>query len=73
MTGLLGPHAGFILASYAITLAVIAGLILWVRADHRAQRARLAELEARGVRRRSAAARGEAAAATATAAPEPRP
>jgi heme exporter protein D len=49
----LGPHADFILAAYAITAVVIAGLIIWVVADHRAQTRALAELDARGVRRRS--------------------
>ncbi|WP_181705103.1 heme exporter protein CcmD [Chthonobacter rhizosphaerae] len=55
LTDLLGPHAGFIVASYAITIAVVAGLIAWVVVDHGAQKRRLADLEARGVRRRSAA------------------
>jgi heme exporter protein D len=48
-------HAGFIIASYLATLLVVAGLIVWVIADGRSLRRRLAELEARGVRRRSAA------------------
>jgi heme exporter protein D len=50
----LGPHAGFIVASYAATILVVAGLILWVVADHRAQLRRLANFEDRGIRRRSA-------------------
>lgn len=49
----LGPHWGFIVASYAIFAAAVLGLILWVIADHRAQRKALADLEARGIRRRS--------------------
>ncbi|ODN72517.1 heme exporter protein CcmD [Methylobrevis pamukkalensis] len=65
MTESLGPHAGFILASYGITVAVIAGLIVWVIADHRAQKRRLADLEARGLRRRSAARAAVAPAASA--------
>lgn len=56
MMAALGDHAGFILASYGITAAVVLLLILWVVVDHRAQNARLAALEARGVRRRSARA-----------------
>jgi heme exporter protein D len=44
---------GFIFASYAVTLVVMAGLILWVILDRRRQDRRLAELEARGIRRRS--------------------
>jgi heme exporter protein D len=49
----LGPHAGFIIAAYAVATAVIGALIVWVVADHRAQRRTLAELEARGSSRRS--------------------
>ncbi len=49
----LGPHAAFIIASYAVTLAIVAGLIAWVVADHRVQRRHLASLESRGIRRRS--------------------
>jgi heme exporter protein D len=50
----LGPHAGFILAAYAAAAVVVTGLIVWIVADHRAQRRTLAELDAQGVRRRSA-------------------
>jgi heme exporter protein D len=49
----LGPHAVFILAAYAVTAAVVVGLIVWVMLDHRAQTRALADLDARGVRRRS--------------------
>jgi len=49
----LGPHAAFIVAAYAAALAVVLGLIGWVMADHAAQRRLLADLEARGVTRRS--------------------
>jgi len=52
----LGAHAGFIIASYAIFIAVVAGLIVWIIRDGAAQRRALAELEARGIRRRSDAA-----------------
>jgi heme exporter protein D len=51
----LGPHAAFIIASYAATIVVVGGLIAWVIADFRAQRRALGELEAHGVTRRSAA------------------
>ena len=51
----LGPHAGFILAAYAIALAVVAGLIAWIVLDHRAQVRILEDLERAGVTRRSAA------------------
>lgn len=55
LTDLLGPHAGFIVASYGLTTLVIAGLIAWVLVDHSAQKRQLAALESRGIRRRSAA------------------
>ncbi len=49
----LGPHAGFILAAYAAAAVVVGALIAWVVLDFRAQTRALAELEARGVTRRS--------------------
>ena len=49
----LGPHAAFILTAYAAAVVVIGGLIAWVLLDHRAQLRKLADLEARGVTRRS--------------------
>lgn len=48
----LGPHAGFIIAAYLVTAAVVLSLIGWVVADQRIQRRRLAELESRGSPRR---------------------
>ncbi len=51
-------HLGFILAAYLATFAVIAGLVGWTVVDGRALRRRLADLEARGVRRRSAGGNG---------------
>ena len=50
----LGPHAAFIIASYAVAAAVVAALIAWVIVDLRAQRRALGDLEAHGVTRRSA-------------------
>ncbi len=50
----LGPHAAFIWASYALFLIVLAGLIAWLVFDGRRQERALADLEARGVKRRSA-------------------
>jgi heme exporter protein D len=47
-------HAGFIAAAYVATALVLAALAVWVIADGRTQRRRLAELEARGIKRRSA-------------------
>lgn len=49
----LGPHAAFIIASYALFALVLGLLIAWLVADGRRQAAALADLEARGVRRRS--------------------
>jgi heme exporter protein D len=50
----MGPHAFFILASYGVTAMVLAALILRAVFDHRVQLRALAELEGRGMRRRSA-------------------
>jgi heme exporter protein D len=50
----LGPHASFIIGAYIITAAVVAALVFRVIADHAAQKRALAELEQRGVTRRSA-------------------
>jgi heme exporter protein D len=51
----LGPHAFFIAAAYAATALVVGALIIRAVLDHRAQLRALAELEARGVSRRSQA------------------
>jgi len=50
----LGPHAGFIIGAYLIAAFVVAALIVWVAADHVAQKRALADLERRGITRRSA-------------------
>jgi len=52
----LGPHANFILAAYGFTFAAVAALAFFIIADDRKQRQRRTELEAKGVRRRSAGA-----------------
>ena len=57
--GNLGPHAGFIVGAYAATVAVLAALIGWIVTDARRQNRLLAELEAKGVTRRSAKAKGK--------------
>ena len=49
----LGPHAAFIVAAYAAAVIVLGGVIAWVLFDYRAQRRKLADLEARGMTRRS--------------------
>ncbi len=46
-------HTFFIAFSYVLTALVIAGLILRAVIDHRIQTRALAELESRGVSRRS--------------------
>lgn len=49
----LGEHAGFIIAGYLISFAVIAGLVFWYLSQSRRNQARIGELEAQGIRRRS--------------------
>ena len=49
-------HIGFIVASYVAAIAVVGGLTAWVMLDYRAQLRSLADLEKRGVARRSAPA-----------------
>jgi len=49
----LGPYASFITISYVLVAAVVLILIGWVAIDYRRQKARLRELEASGVTRRS--------------------
>jgi heme exporter protein D len=53
----LGPHAEFIVGAYMTATAVVAALVVWVTADHTAQKRALAELERRGISRRSAESR----------------
>ncbi len=49
----LGPHADFIIASYAVTIFVVAALIAWIFVDYSAQRRILGDLEESGMTRRS--------------------
>lgn len=49
-------YAPFIIGSYAAVILIIGGLALQMILDNRAQKRALAELEMRGVARRSAAA-----------------
>ncbi len=58
-------HLPFIVGSYAAAFVVVAGLIAWVMFDFRAQRRALADLEMRGITRRSAQAHTGAALAAA--------
>ncbi|MCX5477720.1 heme exporter protein CcmD [Kaistia geumhonensis] len=57
---MLGDHAGFILAAYGLSALIVLALVVWVVVDGRTQRRRLADLEARGIRRRSRRAGSEA-------------
>ena len=54
-------HIGFIVAAYAAAAVVVAGLIAWVLLDYRALRRTLADLDRRGITRRTAPARPEPA------------
>ena len=54
MSPFLGPYTGFIALSYGLAALVIAALIVWIGVDHARLKRRLADLEARGLRRRSA-------------------
>jgi len=49
----LGPYASFIVWSYLLVALVVLLLIGWIALDYRQQKARLRDLEARGVTRRS--------------------
>ena len=51
---MLGPHAGFILAAYAVSAMIVLGLLGWVLIDGVRLRRQMRDLEARGIRRRSA-------------------
>ncbi len=54
-----GPYASFIVTSYVLVAAVVAGLILWIAFDYRSQRRALRDLEASGVTRRSTQSSGK--------------
>ncbi len=49
----LGPYTSFIVTSYALVTAVVFILIAWIAIDYHRQKARLRELDASGVIRRS--------------------
>lgn len=53
-------HLAYVIAAYAISALAIGGLALWILLDQQAQKKALSELEARGIRRRSAQRRGGA-------------
>ena len=50
----LGPYSTFIVTSYLVVFVVVISLIVWIAIDYRRQKARLNELEAGGIIRRSA-------------------
>ena len=49
----LGPHTAFIVAAYLAAIVILAMLIGWIALDYRAQHRILADLDNRGVKRRS--------------------
>ena len=49
----LGPHAAFIVSAYGFATLIVTAMIAWIVVDHRRQTRSLADLEARGVTRRS--------------------
>jgi heme exporter protein D len=49
----LGPHAAFIWSAYGSFAVVLGALIAWLLADGAAQARKLADFEARGIKRRS--------------------
>jgi heme exporter protein D len=49
----LGPHAAFIEIAYGFATLIVAAMVGWIVLDYRRQTRSLAELEARGLTRRS--------------------
>ena len=49
----LSPYASFIATAYVLVAVVVVSLIGWIAIDYRNQKARLRELEAGGIARRS--------------------
>jgi heme exporter protein D len=49
----LGPYASYIVTSYTLVAAIVLILVVWIAIDYRRQKARLRDLEASGVTRRS--------------------
>ena len=62
----LGPHASFIIAAYAVAFAALGVLTVATLVDDRRQRRLLADLERRGITRRSAVKPRPAATSTVT-------
>jgi heme exporter protein D len=55
----LGPYAAFNLTAYAAAIAIVAGLVAWVMLDRRRLIRLIAEVEAKGITRRSRREREE--------------
>ena len=55
----LGPYAAFIVVAYGAAALIVTAMVAWVVIDHRRQARALADLEARGVTRRSEQRSGE--------------
>lgn len=49
----ISQHFEFILGSYLVTCALVGALVILVNRDYHVQEKRLADLEAKGLRRRS--------------------
>jgi heme exporter protein CcmD len=49
----LPAHIGFVIAAYAVVVAVLVVLVAVLRLEYRRLTRRIGELEARGIRRRS--------------------
>lgn len=62
----LGPHASFIIGAYGAAFAALGLLIVAILVDDRKQRRLLADLERRGITRRSSAKQRPAATPTVT-------
>jgi heme exporter protein D len=54
----LGPYATFILGAYGVATLIVLAMVAWVVIDNRRQARALADLEARGVTRRSTERQG---------------
>ena len=52
---MMGQHAPYIVAAYGLVALTLGALVVWLVADGRALERRIEALEARGIRRRSAA------------------
>lgn len=56
---LAADHLGFVAAAYAVVVLGLAGFAAWLAVRRRGLRRRIAELEARGVRRRTRGPEGD--------------